>query len=58
MNPILPQVTGGGGGVGVGTGNGSFTSRPTVKPLKQYTESRREGGGNIFKIKENEKEKR
>lgn len=24
-------------GGGVGTGNGSFTSRPTVKPLKQYT---------------------
>jgi hypothetical protein len=41
MNPILPQVTGGGGGVDVGTGNGSFTSRPTVKPLKQHTESRR-----------------
>jgi hypothetical protein len=51
MNPILPQVTGGGGGVGVGTGNGSFTSRPTVKPLKQYTESRREGGGEYIQNK-------
>jgi hypothetical protein len=51
MNPILPQVTGGGGGVGVGTGNGSFTSRPTVKPLKQYTENRREGGGEYIQNK-------
>ena len=64
MNPILPQVTGGGGVVvGIGTGNGSFTSRPTVKPLKQYTHTHRERErekkkGKIYNLNKKKKNQR